>query len=235
MGKITTPDGVELAYLRTGRPGARTLCLLHALGESAQDWEPVLDRFSERYDVVAFDLRGHGRSGRPGAYSSRLMARDVAAALDALGLTAVTLLGHSLGGVVAFFLAMDEPQLVRRLVIEDVVPPYDRERPLPQRPAGVDLPFDWEVVPAIAAEAGRFDPAAWEGLGRIEAPTLVVAGGEESHIPQEKVTEAAERIPDCTVVTLPAGHSVHAARPGEFADAVLAWLDTRDSADSFTG
>ena len=155
------------------------------------------------------------------------MADDVVAALDVLGVRGAVVVAHSLGGVVAFRLAAARPDLVSLLVVEDVCPPYDRDRPLPQRPDGVELPFDWDVVPAIAAESGVTDAAAWEALGAITAPTLLVAGGPSSHVPQERLDEVAARIPDCAMVTVDGGHHVHRAEPEAFAGAVLGWLGAR--------
>jgi pimeloyl-ACP methyl ester carboxylesterase len=153
------------------------------------------------------------------------MRDDVVAALDEQGLDQVTLVGHSLGGVVAFLVAMDHPQRVGRLVVEDVTPPFPRDRPVPERP-GHELDFDWDVVPAIVGETNGGDPQIWEGLSAITAPTLLVGGGPESHVPQERIVEAAELVPKAEVVTIPAGHMVHNERPAEFADAVLTWLST---------
>src|SRR5262249_61277006 len=84
------------------------------------DWQPVAGRFDERFHVFAFDLRGHGDSDWPGEYSFQLMRDDVAAALDGLGLGDVTLVGHSMGGGVAFAVAMSRPDLVGRLIVEGV-------------------------------------------------------------------------------------------------------------------
>lgn len=216
-------DGVHLAYDVSGDPGAALMVLLHGLGEQAADWEAQLPAFSERFRVVALDLRGHGDSDRTGEYSHRLMADDVCAALDALGLSAVVLVGHSLGGAMAYHVAATRPDLVARLVCEDVCPPYPRDRPVPDRP-DFEVPFDWAVVPAIIEEVNAGSPEAWAELPTIVAPTLLVAGGETSHIPQERLAEVAALIPDCTLVTIPAGHHVHRAEPEEFTATVLDWL-----------
>ena len=69
-----------------------------------------------------------------------------------------------------------------------------------------------------------FRSDAWAGLRTITAPTLLVGGGPDSHIPQDKLAETAALIPRCDLVTIPAGHDVHTARPEEFGDAVLSWL-----------
>ena len=100
---------------------------------------------------------------------------------------------------------------------------YPRAPRLPGRPPG-PLPFDWDVT----ALGNQFtDPAAgsWrQELHRIRAPTLLVAGGPASHDQQGQLAEMAALIPDCELVTVPAGHLVHAARPAEFTAAVTAFL-----------
>lgn len=80
------------------------------------------------------------------------------------------------------------------------------------------------MVPAIVGQVNAGDPAAWDGLSAITAPTLLIGGGPASHIPQGKIADVTTRIPRCTLLTIPAGHHVHTARPAEFADAVLDWL-----------
>jgi 3-oxoadipate enol-lactonase len=228
MGNTCTiqVNGVGLGYDVTGEQGAPPMVLLHALGESRAEWAPVAARLSQRHRVYAVDLRGHGDSDRPGVYSFDAMRADTVALLDALRLTDVVLVGHSMGGVVTYLTALSRPDLVARIVIEDVPPPYQRNRPVPDRP-DEPLGFDWAVVPAIVSEVNAGDPQLWAALHTITAPALVIGGGPESHIPQDVLADAAARIPDCTFRTIPAGHSVHAHRPDEFADAVLDWLDTR--------
>src|SRR5215475_10284339 len=79
VGTQTVQAGaVRLAYAVSGESDAAPMVLLHALGERAADWQPVADRFTERFRVFAFDLRGHGDSDWPGEYSFQLMRDDVA-------------------------------------------------------------------------------------------------------------------------------------------------------------
>lgn len=143
--------GVRLAYEVAGDLDAPPMVLLHALGERATSWEPVRDRFSEQFRVFAIDVRGHGDSDWPRTYSFQLMCDDVAEVIHQLGLRRIILLGHSMGGVVAYLLAMQRPDEVERLIVEDASPPFPRDRPIPERP-DEPLDFDWAVVPAIVGQ-----------------------------------------------------------------------------------
>ncbi len=92
--------------------------LIHGLGSSSRDWEPQVDDFSQRFRLIRMDLRGHGVSGKPpGPYSMRLFAGDTARLLEELKSYPAHVVGISLGGMVAFQLALDFPHLVRKLVI----------------------------------------------------------------------------------------------------------------------
>jgi 3-oxoadipate enol-lactonase len=220
---VRLPDGLRIACYAGGNPDAPPLVLLHALGENATSWDAVALRLAPHFSLLALDLRGHGASDWPGTYSHELMRDDVTGVLDALGLSDVVLVGHSLGGAVAYLVAMQQPARVARLVIEDVVPPFPLERPIRDRPDG-PLPFDWDVLPAIFTEANDPTRRWWPQLAGIRAPTLLVGGGPTSYLPAEELAEVARLVPDSTLVTIPAGHHVHAAEPEAFSDAVLAWL-----------
>lgn len=221
--RTVAANGIRLAYVACGSRDAPPAVLLHALGEDHTSWAPVAAELSACFRVYAFDLRGHGSSDWPGTYSFQLMRDDVLDALDQLGLGPVTLIGHSMGGAVGYLIAEERPGLVDRLVIEDAPPPFRRDRSVPERPAE-PLGFDWRAAQAIISQVNRGDWQCWEDLSRITAPTLLVGGGPASHIPQHLLEEASARIPRCDLMTIPAGHYVHNARPEEFARAVLGWL-----------
>jgi 3-oxoadipate enol-lactonase len=222
-GSIGSAAPLQLAYEAAGELDSPPMVLLHALGDRGSDWAPVTARFSERFRVFALDLRGHGDSDWPGTYSFQLMCDDVLATIDALGLAKITLIGHSMGAVVAYLIAMQSPDRVDALIIEDAPPPFPRERAIPERPTE-SISFDWDVVPAIVGQVNAGDPAMWAGLAAITARTLVIGGGPDSHIPQDKLALAATLVPRCELVTISAGHHVHASRPDEFTTVVLTWL-----------
>ncbi|CAN5222849.1 alpha/beta hydrolase [soil metagenome] len=99
------------------------LLLIHGLGSSTRDWEPQVNSLAKHYQVIRFDLRGHGKTDKPNApYSISLFTQDTAQLIQALGLQSVSVVGHSLGGMIAFQLALDFPQSVKRLIIVNSSP-----------------------------------------------------------------------------------------------------------------
>jgi pimeloyl-ACP methyl ester carboxylesterase len=116
-----THDSLEFYYAVQGH--GQPLILIHGLGSSSRDWEFQVDSFAEHFQVITLDLRGHGRSSKPkGPYSIRLFAEDTARLIKELGLPPGHVQGISLGGMVAFQLALVYPDLVRSLVITNSTP-----------------------------------------------------------------------------------------------------------------
>jgi 3-oxoadipate enol-lactonase len=146
-----------------------------------------------------------------------LMCSDVLGFLRALDLDDVRLIGHSLGGAVAYLVAAAEPKRMRLLVLEEPAPPLPAMPPreVPPRPDGT-LSFDWRVVEAITKQRNDPDPAWWDNLRHITARTLVIAGGPNSHLPQDQLAALADRIPDSSYLPIDAGHDVHSTHPEAF-------------------
>lgn len=104
------------------------LLFIHGLGSCAEDWQPQIEFFRDRYRTIACDLRGHGRSSKPrGPYSIEVFARDLASLLRELETGPTHVVGISLGGMVAFELAVDSPERVRSLVIVNSGPAVPAE------------------------------------------------------------------------------------------------------------
>lgn len=222
--QVALADGVEISYRVAGPTGGPVMVLLHGLGEGAASWDPVTPALAAGHRVYALDLRGHGASSWPGRYTFEAMRDDVAALIDALGRGAVVVVGHSMGGVVAYLLTLDRPDLITALVVEDAPLPFPRTRALPQRPDG-DLPFDWDVVVAVNEQVDDPTMRWWPRLGEIGAPMLLIAGGPASTIPQHLLAQVAAAVPNCTLVTIKAGHHVHESEPAAFTEAVIDWLE----------
>lgn len=99
------------------------LVFIHGLGSSAEDWENQVPFFAKNFRVITLDLRGHFRSDKPaGPYSIALLASDIAGLMRAQRTGPVHVVGLSLGGGVAFQLALDAPELVKTLTIVNSAP-----------------------------------------------------------------------------------------------------------------
>jgi 3-oxoadipate enol-lactonase len=99
------------------------LLFIHGLTSSSRSWKKQVPPFSQRYQVVTFDIRGHGRSDKHiEPYSIELFAADARELLRALGINSTHVVGFSMGGMVAFQLAVDAPELVRSLVAVNCCP-----------------------------------------------------------------------------------------------------------------
>ncbi|MFE9403236.1 alpha/beta fold hydrolase [Streptomyces sp. NPDC006530] len=219
--RTVTVGGLRLAYRVWGDESAPPLVLVHGRGGDSRDWEVIAGRLAATRRVYALDLRGHGLSDWPGGYSFEAFRDDIRGFLIELGLAGADLVGHSMGGAAAALLAEDEPGLIGRLVLEETPPlfPLKPPRGPAERPTG-ELDFDWSLVPAIDAQLNDPDPS-WRGrFAAIAAPALVVAGGPASHVDQKKLAWMASRIPDARLVTIDAGHLVHAERPADFLGAL---------------
>lgn len=118
-------EPVELNARELGGPGKAPLVLLHGLLGSSRNWQTAGAGLAEAADgrnVWALDLRNHGKSPWRDEMTYEAMMADVLAWLDARGLGAVDLMGHSMGGKAAMLLACRYPERVRRLIVVDIAP-----------------------------------------------------------------------------------------------------------------
>ena len=129
---------MSLVHDRAG-DGGRHVFLLHGLAGSGADFAPRLGSLARAgWDVVAPDLRGHGRSPRGGTWTFRALADDVVALADELGLDRFCVVGHELGGAVAQELALAVPDRVEGLVLQATAAgPFPLDRNLAE--GGIEL------------------------------------------------------------------------------------------------
>ena len=207
-GQYADVNGLHLYYetMGTGRP----LILLHGGMGSGEMFGPVRSALAESHRLIIPDLQGHGRTAdidRP--IDIRLMADDIGALIDHLGLEKPDLVGYSLGGGVAFQTAVKYPDKVGRLVIasahawRNAIPPemlaqqaqvnaaaaeFLKETPMYQLYQKVaPRPEDFPQLLDKMGESMAQDFDFSEDVRGLEMPTLIVAADADMAPPSHYV------------------------------------------------
>lgn len=121
----TPPGSDQTAYNRTGPEDGEVIMLIHGLGLCRAIWQPFMDHLSQRYQVIAYDLYGHGESGpAPATPDLGLFARQIVNLMDHCGVEKAHMIGFSIGGMINRHLAIDFPERCKSLVILNS--PHDR-------------------------------------------------------------------------------------------------------------
>lgn len=100
----------------------RPLLVLHGLLGSLENWHTFATKNHEQRSIIAIDLRNHGASPHVDGMAYRLMVQDVLAVADHLKIDTFDLMGHSMGGKVAIWLALLHPERLNKLIIVDIAP-----------------------------------------------------------------------------------------------------------------
>jgi pimeloyl-ACP methyl ester carboxylesterase len=127
--RFVTVNGLRLHYLDWGSESKPPLIMLHGISRVAHQFDHLAPEFVANYHVIAIDMRGHGDSAwsPEGAYLVEDYVKDLAAFVDQQKLRNLTLLGNSTGGRVVQVYAGLHPDLVSRLIVEDVGPERTNE------------------------------------------------------------------------------------------------------------
>ena len=229
---------------------APTALLIHGAGSSHLSFPREMRRHPG-FNAILPDLPGHGRSPGPGRAEIRGYALDMAALLDALAVSSAVLIGHSMGGAIALWLAVHQPQRVSALVlagsgarlpvnpalIASIVddPPATIKRMLRwmwaknapaeeiAQSAEIMLATDPTVLQRDFIACDNFDIR--HELSAIRAPTLVMAGEQDKMTPPKLSEELARSISGAESVVVPAaGHMLLLEQPAESAAAIGDWL-----------
>jgi len=201
-------NGVDYYYEIRGN--GEPLLLLHGGLGSTGMFQPIMPRLTKHRQVIAVDLQGHGRTAlgdRP--FSLQAMGADMAVVLDKLGQKQVDVLGYSMGGGVAFQLAVQRPETVRRLVLVSAGYAQDGFYPemLPmQGQVGAAMAESMKETPmyksyvAVAPKPEEFPrlldtmgawmrkPYDWSAdVARLKMPVMLVYGDSDMFRPEHEV------------------------------------------------
>lgn len=113
---------VDLAFETFGRPEHPPLLILHGFLASSRNWRQIALKLAEAHYVYVLDQRNHGSSPHIDAMDYPDMAADIGRFMDKTGLAKADILGHSMGGKVAMWFALNHPERVDKLLIADVAP-----------------------------------------------------------------------------------------------------------------
>jgi len=117
---LKTSDGIELFYDTYGEKGNSPVVLVHGLGADHRMWQLQTSIYpDEGLFLIVPDIHGHGKSSKVKKFRISDCARDLAELIQQMGVTKVSLIGMSLGGLIAQQFALDFPDKVDRLVIAD--------------------------------------------------------------------------------------------------------------------
>lgn len=124
-------DSSKIAYITVGNPSSPPLILVHGWLSALADWRLLLPTLAKTHYCIAVDLLGHGDSDKPrdGDYSIPTQAHRVMTVVDTLGVHDFTLCGHSMGGMIAFYItALLAPSRVRQIInLAGVINKDDRQ------------------------------------------------------------------------------------------------------------
>jgi non-heme chloroperoxidase len=167
VARLTLATGVTLEYVERGDRTGTPVVFLHGVTDSWRSFEPMLPHLPTSIRAIAVTQRGHGDSSRPDAYRYTDFSADVAALLDALGIRAAVLVGHSMGSLVAQRFAIDHPDRTVGLVLLGAFPTIKRHP---------DVQALWDA--ALATLTDPVDPALAREfqvstLAQPIAPTLL--------------------------------------------------------------
>lgn len=248
MQFAVTKDGTRLAWRSdgTGTP----LLLIAGQATALTGWEPLVPTLSKSFRVIRFDHRGVGSSddGPAGHLGTRDFAADAVTVLDAVGVQRAHVYGHSMGGRVAQWLAIDYPERIGALILaatsaggflgRDRDPEATRALTSgdPDRLQPLFFGEDWAAAHHAAVQAFFTSRASRQAkqqqfraskehdtqkhLGTVQAPTLILHGTADILTPIDNARVLRNLVPRSMLVKVPGGrHGFHLDHPE-----TLAWL-----------
>jgi esterase len=115
-------DTVALVYEELGSDHPVPLIILHGFFASSRNWRKIAERLSSAYHVYVLDMRNHGLSPHHAIMDYLGMTADVLRFMDEHALTTAHVMGHSMGGKIAMWLALNHPERMNKLIVVDIAP-----------------------------------------------------------------------------------------------------------------
>lgn len=115
-------ETVELAFEEFGSPDNTPLIILHGFFASSRNWRQVAEKLSAKFHVYVLDMRNHGASPHNPVMDYPVMAADLLRFIESRELKTASLLGHSMGGKVVMWFALNHPDTVDHLIVADIAP-----------------------------------------------------------------------------------------------------------------
>ncbi|MDR6637155.1 alpha/beta hydrolase [Paenarthrobacter nitroguajacolicus] len=233
MNFAEAADGTSLAWTSEG--DGEPMLLIAGQATAMDGWGPTAELLSRFYRIIRFDHRGIGQSGRgdAGRYTTRLLAQDAAAVLAAADAGAAHVYGHSMGGRIGQWLAIDHPEQIRTLVLAATSGGKWPDAETQPGKAALEALVSGDVArleplffdadwaqrnpdathaffnsPASAwAKARHFRASrehdAWSELSNITSPTLILHGTDDRLTPLPNARLLRRHIPRSVLVRVP--------------------------------
>jgi len=243
-------DGVKIHYEVTGEGPA--LLLTHGYSATGEMWQGQLATLSPHFQVITWDMRGHGASDYPqdqAAYSEEATVADMAALLDAVGAEQAIIGGLSLGGYMSLAFHRAHPKRTRALLIIDTGPGYKNDQArdgwnanairraerleadglgdLSKASAEVRQARHRDATGLARAARGMLtqrDARVIESLPGVGVPSVVIVGAQDTPFLAASDYMAA-KIPGAKKIVIEgAGHSVNIDKPEAFNAALMSFL-----------
>lgn len=228
-----------------------TITLLHGAALTIEtNWSNQIPIFSRKYRVVAMDLRGHGRTNNPSnTLDYETMAGDVSKLLEKLNTGKTSLIGFSMGGMIATRVTIDHPELVKTLILcssgyyvseeglnlfARSVNPQMLEEANPEladfyrrihRSGGLDY---WKQLLDQLVKSSKKHRISLADLSRINVPTLILVGDHDPYGFTGQVLEMFGAVKGSELAIFPdTGHLIPNSKPRLFNETVIDFLERR--------
>jgi len=251
-------DGVQIYYDIQGPEGALPLLLSHGHAAATQMWAAQVEALKEKFRIITWDLRGHGRSDCPtdqALYTVEHTVDDIAAILDACHIDKAVIGGHSLGGVMTFQFQLKYPQRMLAMIILNSGPGFRSDTARDKWNLGCERTASslarkglaalskseevhaewhsdvWGLIHSARGFMTHEDARMIDNLSNIDVPVLVLVGAQDEEF-LGAADYMARKIPVVEKVLIDnAGHAANLDQPEIFNSLLMTFLEQLQNRD----